>query len=282
MCLIGILGTFLNEMTSNETIRNQKSTLKKIFNCLKTSLFMLVCLTLLSLSVVPLRRVLSETKVDNTDLGNLYEQVTPYRVVNQYGKHLIKMRSERLEVVMEHANSAEGPWTEFPFVYKPGPANSSLSMAGPYFPRLDFQFWEAAPSNADKHKWVSALAFRLLQSDPAVLRLMGVSNVPRKKPTHVRAMLYKMKYTALPGTAGYWKRKALAEYLPPVSLNDELLLSHLKELRIPKTNPKPVVKNAIIKAVLEKTRTAVSTLEGSFLTLAILASGFALIATKRN
>lgn len=282
MCLIGILGTFLTEVTSNESIRNQKSTIKKIFMCLKTSLFMLICLTLLSLSVVPLRRVLPEARVDNTDLGHLYQQVSPYRVVNEYGLHLVKMRSERLEIVMEHSDSAEGPWTEYPFAYKPGPANSTLSFAGPYYPRLDFQLWSAAPSNIQKHTWVSALTFRLLQSDPAVLRLMGVSVPPRKRPAYVRAMLYKLKYSKLPGTAGYWKRKALAEFLPPVSLTNELLLSHLKELRIPKTNPKPVIKNAIVKGVLEKARQTTSLVEGSFLTLAILASGFALIATKRD
>lgn len=282
MCLIGILGTFLNEMTSNEAIRNQKSTFKKIFLCLKTSLFMLVCLTLLSLSVVPLRRVLPEAKVCNTDLGNIYQQASPYRFVNEYGQHLVKMRSERLEIVMEHSESAEGPWVEYPFAYKPGQANATLAMAGPYLPRLDFELWSAAPSNIKKHTWVSALAFRLLQSDPAVLRLMGVAVVPRKKPAYVRGMLYKLKYSKLPGTAGYWKRKALAEYLPPVSMTDEMLLGHLKEMRIPKTNPKPVIRNAVVKTVLDKVRQTTQTMEGSFLTIAILASGFALIATKRT
>lgn len=260
----------------------QKSTIKKIFICLKTSLFMLICLTLLSLSVVPLRRILPETRVDNTDLGNLYEQAAPYRMVNEYGKHLVKMRSERLEIVMEHSQSAEGPWTEYPFAYKPGPEKSNLSMAGPYFPRLDFQLWEAAPSNIGKHLWVSSLTFRLLQNDPAVLRLLGVTVPPRKKPTYVRAMLYKLKYSPLPGKDGQWKRRALAEFLPAQSLDSELLATHLKSLRIPKKNPKPVVKNALVKSVLDKTRTTVSMLEGSFLTIAILATGFALIATKRT
>lgn len=281
MCLIGILGTFLNEIMTNESIRNQKSTIKKIFVALRTSIFMMICLTLLSLSVVPLRRVLPEAKVDNTDLGQLYKQSTPYRVVNEYGTHLVKMRSERLEIVMEHGPTEEGPWTEYPFVYKPGPNNFSLSLAGPYFPRLDFELWTAAPSNIQKHLWVSSLTFRLLQSDPAVLRLLGATG-PVKKPAFVRAMLYKMKYTKPPGTAGHYRRKALAEYLPPVSLNNELLLKHLKELRIPKTNPKPVIKNAVVKSVLEKVRQTTSMLDGSFLTFGILAAGFALIATKRN
>lgn len=282
MCLIGILGTFLHEMTSNEAIRNAKSTFGKIFTCLKTSVFMLICLTLLSLSVVPLRRVLPEAKVDNTDLGQLYKHAGHFKVVNEYGLHMIKVRSERLEIILEHADSEEGPWIEYSMAYKPGPLNSTLSVAGPYLPRLDFELWSAAPSNIGKHMWVSSLAFRLLQSDPAVLRLLGVPVVPRKKPAFVRGMLYKMKYSKLPGTAGYWKRKALAEYLPPVSLSSELLLGHLKEMRIPRTNPKPVVKNAVVKAVLDKVRQTTQMLEGSFLTIAVLASGFALIATKRN
>lgn len=282
MCLIGVLGTFLNEVMTNESVRNQTSTFKKIFVCLKTSLFMLICLTLLSLSVVPLRRVMPEARVDSTDLGNLYKQVSPYKIVNEYGQHLIKMRSERLEIVMEYSDGEEGPWTEYPFAYKPGPSNATLSLAGPYYPRLDFQLWSAAPSNIQKHMWVSALTFRLLQSDPAVLRLLGVPVVPRKKPAYVRAMLYKLKYSKLPGTAGYWKRKALAEFLPPVNLSNELLVGHLKELRIPRTNPKPVIKNAIVKTILEKVRQTTSLMEGSFLTIAVLASGFALIATKRN
>lgn len=282
MSLIGILGTFLNEMITNESFRNEKSTLKKIFLGLKTTFFMSTCLLMLSFSVVPLRRVLPEAKVDHTGLGHLYEQITPYRIVNEYGLHLVKMRSERLEIVMEHGESQEGPWTEYPWAYKPGAANSTLSFAGPYLPRVDFEMWAAAPSNIEKHKWVSALAFRLLQSDPAVLRLMGEKTKPRKKPAFVRAMLYKLKYTKAPGNSGYWKRKALAEFLPPVNLSNELLAKHLKEMRIPKTNPKPVIKNALVKTVLEKVRQTAYALAGSDLTIAVLVAGFAFIATKRT
>lgn len=43
-----------------------------------------------------------------------------------------------------------------------------------------------------------------------------------------------------------------------------------------------MIRNAVVKTVLDKVRQTTQTMEGSFLTIAILASGFALIATKRT
>lgn len=40
------------------------------------------------------------------------------------------MRTERYEIIYEHAEDVEGPWTEYEFSYKPSNENSSLPFAG--------------------------------------------------------------------------------------------------------------------------------------------------------
>lgn len=244
------------------------------------------CLAILSASVVPWRSMTLATDVESTDLGQIYKQIQPYMIVNGYGKHLIKMRSERLEIVFEQTSAdlndetdAAPVWKEYSFAYKPDGRNQSLAFAGPYFPRLDFTLWEAAPSNIDKHKWVSAVVFRLLQGEKTVVKLLGPQPAGlKRKPKYVRAMLYKLKYTkGADKPAGYWERKPLAEYLPPQKLTDALLESHLKAVGVSRSNYSPLVRNQVVKNALKWIRNMVCTLEGSTATFATLCSGFAVL-----
>lgn len=40
------------------------------------------------------------------------------------------MRNERYEIIYEHAEDMEGPWTEYDFLYKPTSVNATLPFAG--------------------------------------------------------------------------------------------------------------------------------------------------------
>ncbi|CAG9818461.1 unnamed protein product [Phaedon cochleariae] len=54
--------------------------------------------------------------------------------VNQYGQMFVKLPSGagRSEIVFEGANNADGPWSEYSFLYKPGNVNLSLPFVGEY------------------------------------------------------------------------------------------------------------------------------------------------------
>lgn len=55
-----------------------------------------------------------------------------FHILNEYGQDFRRMRKERYEIVYEHAEDIDGPWTEYQFLYKPTNENSSLPFAGKF------------------------------------------------------------------------------------------------------------------------------------------------------
>jgi hypothetical protein len=206
-------------------------------------------------------------------------------MVNEYGLHLKKMRTERLEIVLEHAQNIEGPWTEYGYLYKPWNVNHSLPFAGPFLPRLDFKFYDAAPQSFNENLWITSLAYRLLQNDPQALNLLGVKTPLPQPPKFVRGVLYKFKYTSWTerNNIPYWTRSRVNEYIPPLSIGqDGPLHAYLRSLRIPLKYVAVKPKNEILKIILDTIRTQVELIEGSFFILGVLAAGFAIIATQKR
>lgn len=153
-------------------------------------------------------------------LGRFHQQVRNFYVVNEYGQHLRKMRANRLEIVFEHSQDIEGPWQEYGFRYKPWSETETLHFAGnhfpiyfqyffiinnkknklgPYFARLDHQLYNAATSNYRDQLWTVSTAYRLLQNNQHVLRLLGqhIDKSIEPPPKYVRAVLYKFKFTRI-------------------------------------------------------------------------------------
>lgn len=280
--MIIVLSSFLK--IAIELIQGPSNFINKIYEISSTLIFIGTCLALIGVSIVPHGNLHSSTNITNTALGKTFKNLEKLHVVHEYGKHLRKMRSERLEIEIEHAQNIEGPWHEYSFLYKVWNVNHSLPIAGPYFPRFDFKFYDAAATKHTDNVWMSSLIYRLLQNDPDVLLLFGIKNKIQPAPKFVRAVLYKFKFTpwAERNNPAYWYRSRLAEYHPAYSLDDAALHAYLKSLKIQinyKTKP---VKNTILKEILDFLRTKLSKIEGSFLTLAVLAAGFAIIATGKK
>lgn len=246
--------------------------------------FTLISLALVGISIVPHNNLHAGTNVTNTQLGSIYSKFRHLNAVNEYGQHLRKMRSERLEIVLEHANHMEGPWVEYGNQYKPWNVNHSLPFSGPYLPRLDFKFYDAAISNYNDQLWVSSLAYRLLQNDRFVLQLLGVKKPLDSPPKFVRGVLYKFRYTGWKDrhNQAYWTRNKLAEFLPAYSLEHGPMLSYLKSLKI-NPNAKPVpIRNEVLQKILDVIRNQTYSIEGSLLVFGVLTAGFVIIATQKR
>ena len=69
----------------------------------------------------------------------------------------------RPEVIIEGANSLNGPWKEYHFRYKPGNLTGSPKFVLPHQPRLDWQMWFAALGNYQHNPWFISLLYRLLE-----------------------------------------------------------------------------------------------------------------------
>ncbi len=171
------------------------------------------------LSYWPARNLLSRGQVMNYSFNRLH-------LVNAYGAFGSVSRV-RAEVVVEGTDEAEPTgrtvWREYGFKGKPGEVGRLPRQWAPYHLRLDWQLWFAALSPAYAQEWFLPFVARLLENDRATLRLLRTNPFPDAPPTHVRAWLYRYRYTdwrELRDTGDWWRRTPVREFLPPVSLRD--------------------------------------------------------------
>jgi len=173
---------------------------------------------LLGLSYHPVRNMLSRRQIMNRSFD-------PLHLVNTYGAFGSVSRI-RYEVVVEGTADdvprEDSEWKEYEFKGKPGDPRRWPRQFAPYHLRLDWMMWFAALSPAYAETWFGALVERLLENDPATLKLLRRSPFPADAPPHyVRARLFRYRYTSwreLRETGACWERTNVREYLPPTRL----------------------------------------------------------------
>ncbi len=172
------------------------------------------------LSYRPVRNMASRRQVMNASFD-------PFRLVNTYGV-FGRITRERYEVVIEGTDEPvvrpSTTWREYEFKGKPGDVRRRPRQVAPYHLRLDWLMWFAALSPAYAESWLFPLAVKLLENDPATLRLLARNPFPDRPPTFVRALLYRYRFTTRQEkreSGAWWVRERVAEYLPPVALAPE-------------------------------------------------------------
>ena len=172
------------------------------------------------LSYWPVHNMLSRGQLMNTSFN-------PYHLVNTYGAFgsITKARYEIvIEGTEEEAVREKTKWSEYEFKAKPGNPRRRPPQIAPYHLRLDWLMWFAAMSpfyDYTEHPWFIILVQKLLQGDPATLKLLASNPFPRG-PQLIRARLYRYRFATAKerrDTGQWWVRSPAGEYLPPVSLN---------------------------------------------------------------
>src|SRR5262245_23213400 len=114
-------------------------------------------------------------------------------LVNTYGAFGSVTR-ERHEVVLEGTTSEKAfdgaVWQEYEFRAKPGGPWRRPPQFAPYHLRLDWLMWFAALSPRYAEDWLLPLVHRLLQNDPATLRLLRRSPFTQAPPVWRRTRAY--------------------------------------------------------------------------------------------
>ncbi|MFG3040677.1 lipase maturation factor family protein [Streptomyces sp. NPDC048330] len=179
----------------------------------------LVTVLVLVRSRRPVRNLLSR----NQAMNRSYD---PFHLVNTYGAFGTVGRV-RDEIVVEGTEERlPGPgtvWREYGFRGKPGDPRRLPRQFAPYHLRLDWLMWFAALSPGYARDWFGPFVERLLDGDRDTLRLLAHNPFPDAPPTHVRARLYRYRYTTwreLRATGAWWHRTLLREYLPPTRLRE--------------------------------------------------------------
>ncbi|MCV7258525.1 lipase maturation factor family protein [Mycobacterium shimoidei] len=171
----------------------------------------------LFLSYWPARNMLSRRQRMNMSFN-------PYHLINTYGAFGSISRVRR-EVVIEGTDeptiTEHTVWKEYEFKGKPGSVRRLPPQWAPYHLRLDWLMWFAAISPHYAYPWLRALLVRLLENDPATLRLLKHNPFGESPPKFVRAQLYRYRFTTwreLLRDRAWWHRTLEGAYLRPVAL----------------------------------------------------------------
>ena len=166
-----------------------------------------------ALSIQPVMNLISPGQLMNTSFNRL-------NLVNTYGAFGTVGRT-RQEIVFEGtSNSApeSALWREYEFKAKPGDPLRRPPLISPYHLRLDWQIWFAAMATPDEYPWTVHFVWKLLHNNPATLTLMETNPFPDAPPRHIRAVLYRYRFTRPDEADGsWWKRERLGLWLPPLS-----------------------------------------------------------------
>jgi hypothetical protein len=169
-----------------------------------------------ALSIKPVVNLLSPGQLMNSSFDRLH-------LVNTYGA-FGSVGQKRSEVILlgTDAVPVDGKvrWREYEWKCKPGDVRRRPCVVAPYQLRLDWQIWFAAMSSYDREPWLLHLVYKLLQGDRGALSLLASNPFPEGAPKWIRAELFEYKFTTFKDRdAGWWTRRRVATYLPPVSLD---------------------------------------------------------------
>ena len=146
------------------------------------------------------------------------ELISPLQSVNRYGLFAV-MTTRRPEIIIE--GSADGrTWRPYEFRWKPGNLFRRPGFVAPHQPRVDWQMWFAALESCGENRWLVNFLGRLLQGEPAVLRLLATNPFPAGPPRYVRTLLYEYRFTdraTRRRTGAWWTRQLRGSYCPVVS-----------------------------------------------------------------
>ncbi|QDZ14136.1 lipase maturation factor family protein [Humibacter ginsenosidimutans] len=174
-----------------------------------------VGILLLWLSWWPLKNLFARRQLMNASFNR-------WHLVNAYGA-FGSVTKERYEVVIEATDTTDAltaVWREYEFKGKPGDPHRLPRQYAPYHLRLDWLMWFLALGSRNED-WFYRLLQRLLEADPATLRMLRSAPFGSERPAMVRASLYLYRFSSweqLRHDHVWWVREHVTELVPPVTL----------------------------------------------------------------
>jgi hypothetical protein len=170
-----------------------------------------------TLSYFPVRNMASRAQAMNASFD-------PFHLVNTYGAFGTVGR-RRYEVIVEGTDdepAGEGTvWHEYGFTGKPGDPRRVPPQVAPYHLRLDWLMWFLPLSPFYGESWFVPFLGRLLEGDPAILRLLRINPFPDRPPRYIRARLFHYRFSTwreLRETGAWWVRTPAGDFVGPLRL----------------------------------------------------------------
>jgi hypothetical protein len=170
---------------------------------------------LLVLSWWPARNLLSRRQAMNASFNR-------FHLMGAYGA-FGSITRRRDEVVVEGTSSPdpfEAQWREYVFKGKPGPTDRWPRQWAPYHLRLDWGMWFLALGSPSQHVWFTRFLRRLLEADPATLRLLAEDPFDGERPVWVRARVFRYGYSSWAELrrGRWWVRREVGTLVAPADL----------------------------------------------------------------
>ncbi|KAF4533557.1 hypothetical protein B566_EDAN001043 [Ephemera danica] len=254
-----------------KALLDSSSVARKIPAVLKISVCTAAILFMTAISMVPYSSIRPPSNTESqllTAVRPFYARTQRLHLTSSYG--LFRRMTGvggRPEVIIEGANALEGPWLEYNFRYKPGNLNSSLPIVAPHQPRLDWQMWFAALSTYHTNPWIVSLAYRLLQGQPEVLRLLDEAHnpFPLNPPKSSKV---------------WWQREKKGEYFPIYTKDHKPLLDYLRQHKFIDGRDWPI-RTMWLKELLDAFRRFAAGVEPSILVVSFFLSASLIVLTQR-
>jgi hypothetical protein len=169
-----------------------------------------------TLSYFPVRNMASPAQAMNASFD-------PFHLVNTYGAFGSVGRT-RYEVIVAGTSGEpddEAGWREYEFKGKPGDPRRLPPQVAPYHLRLDWLMWFLPLSPIYGEGWFVPFLGRLLEGDPAILRLLRHNPFPDLPPRYIRAQLYHYRFSTwreLRQTRAWWVRTPAGDFVRPIRL----------------------------------------------------------------
>jgi len=289
---ISIINVFLQSCISHPNVAGAQGFFTKLSKIIHLLALTMIAISLIGCSTVPHGKLHPDTNISNTTIGRAYDDVfNKYHIVHEWGMHLRRMRSERLELGIEYTNSDDKDnaiWLEYDILYRPVNLNRSMPYAGPFFSRLDFKFHEAVGKGAklEKNFWIAGLLKQLLRNNRPALMLLSRENLMavRMPPRFVRVTFMKVSYVPREDVSknkGLWTRTILnKDYMPPLGINSQELADILKKLKIPGKKETDAFPQLV--EFLKSTRLFFEAVDGHFLVNGVLVAAFMIMFRARR
>uniref|UniRef100_A0A182P7Z1 Lipase maturation factor n=1 Tax=Anopheles epiroticus TaxID=199890 RepID=A0A182P7Z1_9DIPT len=276
---------FLKLLASQDSVGSLAEGMRQFSKNLGLLISTIVAFTVFFMSIVPHSRLLPSTAISSPVLTRAYAGLHSLYVVNQYGRHLTKMRPMRREIILEYSDDLNGTWHEYGFQYKPWTIEraSSLPYGWLHFPRFDFKFYDGSGSKTDAQKWIYPLIYRLLEHQQPVLELLDGRHVPSRAPKYIRTSLYRFSYTAFTDGGGFWARERLSDYFNVFSHDDTHLRDKLRQMNFrTRVDSSSGSWNWLLRGLLDAVRRFVGAIEGSYLLIGLFVAAGMVIYTQQQ
>ncbi|WP_277371198.1 lipase maturation factor family protein [Rhodococcus rhodochrous] len=171
------------------------------------------------LSYWPVANMMSHRQAMNASFNK-------WHFVNTYGAFGTVTRTRR-EVIVEGTTDAvvtpATEWREYEFKGKPGDVYRRPRQYAPYHLRLDWLMWFAGISRDYAAGWFPRFAGKLLENDPATVKLLRHNPFPDEPPRLVRARLFRYRFATRAerrATGQWWMRDEIGDFMMPMARDD--------------------------------------------------------------